>query len=82
MFNTCSFSGNAGTRRNYKDVADLFAVLNPETENVYIIPVKDVGNNLACLRLTPTLSGQSKGIRWANSYLLTSCHVQEKTMRV
>ena len=82
MFNTCSFSGNAGTRRSYKDVADLFAVLNPETGSVYIIPVKEVGDNIACLRLSPTLSGQIKGIRWANRYLLTSCNVQDKTMRV
>lgn len=70
MFNACSFSGNARTRRDYKDVAELFAVLNPETGKVYIIPVKEVGHNAACLRLSPTMNGQSKGIRWAEFYLL------------
>lgn len=70
LFNACSFSGNAGTRRDYKDAAELFAVLNPESGNVYIIPVGDVGHTVACLRLNPALSGQSKGIRWAAEYQL------------
>jgi hypothetical protein len=38
MFNACSFSGNAGTRKDYKGLADLFAVLNPETGQVYDSP--------------------------------------------
>lgn len=75
MFNACSFSGNGGTRRDYKDAADLFAVLNPETEDVYVIPVEEVGHTAACLRLKPALSKQSKRIRWARSYLLTSCTI-------
>lgn len=81
MFNACSFSGNAGTRRDYKDAAELFAVLNPETEDVYIISVKEVGRTAACLRLNPTMNGQSKGIRWAKSYLLASCNKQNKIVR-
>jgi hypothetical protein len=81
LFNACSFSGNAGTRRDYKDAADLFAVLNVETGDVYIIPVKEVGHTVACLRLNPTLSGQSKGIRWAKNYLLTSCSEQDEEVQ-
>jgi hypothetical protein len=80
IFNACSFSGNAGTRRDYKEVAELFAVLNPETGNVYIIPVEEVGHMAASLRLNPTLNGQHKGIRWAKSYLLASCN-QNKLVR-
>ncbi len=81
LFNACSFSGNAGTRRDYKDVAELFAVLNLETGDVYIIPVNEVGHTVACLRLSPTLSGQSKGIRWAKNYLLTSCGGHDEIVR-
>ncbi|MBA3321569.1 MAG: hypothetical protein H0T45_09045 [Pyrinomonadaceae bacterium] len=77
-FNACSFSGNAGTRRDYKDSAEVFAVLNVETGDVYVIPVKEVGHTVACLRLHPTLSGQNKGIRWAKNYLLTSCIEQDE----
>lgn len=73
IFNACSFSGNGATRRDYKDAADLFAVLNPETEDVYIIPVKDVGHTVASLRLNPPLSKQNKRIRWAAGYRLVSC---------
>ena len=81
QFNACSFSGNGGVRRDYKDVADLFAVLNPETGDVYIVPVEEVGHTVASLRLTPALSGQSKGIRWAKTYLLTSCDEQNEIVR-
>ena len=73
MFNACSFSGNGGIRRDYRDLADLFAVLNPETGDVYIIPVEEVGRTIASLRLDPPMNGQSKRIRWAKSYLLVSC---------
>ena len=81
LFNACSFSGNAGTRRDYKDAAELFAVLNVETGDVYVIPVEEVGHTVACLRLSPTLSGQSKGIRWAENYLLTSRGERGKMVR-
>src|SRR5919107_998876 len=74
LFNACSFSGNAGTRRDYKDAADLFAVLNQETGDVYVVPVDEVGHTVACLRLSSTLNGQTKGIRWAKNYRLTSCN--------
>jgi hypothetical protein len=72
MFNACSFSGNGAVRRDYKDVADLFAVLNPETGDVYIIPVEEVGHTVASLRLNPPISRQVKRIRWAENYLLAS----------
>ncbi|HEX8890461.1 MAG TPA: group I intron-associated PD-(D/E)XK endonuclease [Pyrinomonadaceae bacterium] len=77
VFNACSFSGNGGTRRDYQDVADLFAALNPETDDVYVIPVEEVGHTTARLRLKPTLSKQSKRIRWAREYLLSSCTINK-----
>lgn len=75
MFNAHSFSGNGKVRRSYRGSADLFAVLNPETSQVYLVPVEEVGCTDVCLRLKPTLSGQSKGIRWAAAYILKS-HVK------
>ena len=70
MFNACSFSGNGAVRRDYRDVADLFAVLNPETGDVYVIPVKEVGCTVTSLRLSPPLNGQVKRIRWAEDFIL------------
>lgn len=72
MFNGYSFSGNGKVRRGYLGLADLFAVLNPQTGQVYLVPVEEVGCTDVCLRLKPTLSGQCKGIRWAAAYALES----------
>ncbi len=73
MFNGYSFSGNGKVRQGYRGLADLFAVLNPEAGEVYLVPVEEVGCTDVCLRLKPTLSGQNKGIRWALTYLLKPC---------
>ncbi len=56
----------------YHGLADLFAVLSPQTSRVYLVPVEEVGCTDVCLRLEPTLSGQSKGIRWVAAYILKS----------
>lgn len=72
MFNGYSFSGNGKVRHGYRGLADLFAILNPQTSQVYLVPVEEVGCTEICLRLEPTLSGQSKGIRWAAAYILKS----------
>lgn len=72
MFNGYSFSGNGKVRHGYHGLADLFAILNPQSRQVYLVPVDDVGCTDVCLRLEPTLSGQSKGIRWAARYVLKS----------
>jgi hypothetical protein len=70
MFNGYSFSGNGQIKHGYRGLAELFAVLNPCTSQVYLVPVEEVGCTDVCLRLEPTLSGQSKGIRWAAAYVL------------
>ena len=72
MFNGYSFSGNGKVKHGYHGLADLFAVLNPRTSRVYLVPVGEVGCTDVCLRLEPALSGQSKGIRWAAAYMLKS----------
>ena len=69
-FNGYSLAGNGGKRQSYKDVADLFAVLNPEDEQVYLIPVNDVGENDVSLRLIVPKNGQTRRVRWAVDYLL------------
>ncbi len=72
MFNGYSFSGNGKVKHGYRGLADLFAILNPQTNQVFLVPVEEVGCTDVCLRLQPTLSGQSKGIRWAAAYTLKS----------
>jgi hypothetical protein len=72
IFNGYSMPGNGVRRQSYKGVADLFAVLNPEDERIYLIPVGEVGESDVSLRLVPTGNGQSRRLRWAAGYLLTS----------
>jgi hypothetical protein len=70
LFNSYSQSGNGKTKQGYQGLADLFAVLNPETDDVYLVPVRDVGTCGACLRLVPARNGQLGNTRWASEYLL------------
>lgn len=72
LFNAYSQSGNGSVKMNYRGLADLFAVLNPESDKVYLIPVDDVGVTVVSLRLNPPGNKQVQGIRWAESYLLKS----------
>lgn len=70
LFNAYSKSGNGAVRACYRGLADLFAVLNPDDDKVYLIPVDEVGVTDVSLRLTPTMNNQVQGVRWAEFYLL------------
>ena len=72
LFNAYSQSGNGSVKMSYRGLADLFAVLNPEGDKVYLVPVEDVGVTVGSLRLKPTLNRQAQRVRWAESYLLRS----------
>jgi hypothetical protein len=71
IFNSYSQSGNGATKQGYHGLADLFAVLNPESGEVYLVPVENFGTTGINLRLIPTLNGQVQKINWAVDYLLT-----------
>lgn len=70
LFNAYSQSGNGSVKMSYRGLADLFAVLNPDNNRVYLVPVSEVGVTVVSLRLTPTVNKQTQGIRWAKIYLL------------
>jgi PD-(D/E)XK endonuclease len=63
LFNAYSQSGNGSVKMSYRGLADLFAVLNPEDDKVYLVPVEEVGVTDVSLRLAPTLNRQSQGVR-------------------
>jgi len=71
LFNSYSQSGIGATKQGYHGLADIFAVLNPENGEVYLVPVEKFGTTGVTLRLTPTLSGQVQKINWAVNYLLS-----------
>lgn len=70
LFNAYSQPGNGSVKMSYRGLADLFAVLNPEDDKVYLVPVEEVGVTDVSLRLAPTLNRQSQRVRWAELYLL------------
>ena len=70
LFNAYSQSGNGSVKMSYRGLADLFAVLNPEDDKVYLVPVEEVGVTDVSLRLAPTLNRQAQRVRWAELYLL------------
>lgn len=71
LFNSYSQSGNGATKQGYYGLADLFAVLNPDSGEVYLVPVESFGTTGVTLRLIPTVNGQIQKINWAVDYLLT-----------
>jgi hypothetical protein len=70
VFNSYSQSGNGAHKQGYHGLADLFAVLNPENGEVYLLPVEKFGTTGVTLRLLSASSGQVKRINWAVDYLL------------
>jgi len=42
----------------------------PDTDAVYLVPITDVPDRGACLRVKPTKNNQAKGVRWAKDYVL------------
>lgn len=55
----------AGT---YRGLADLFGVYLPGRQAVFIVPVLDVPESVAYLRLEPAKNNQRAGVRWAADY--------------
>ena len=56
--------------RPYSGEIESFAVYCPDVDATFIVPVGDVRMS-GSLRWTPTKNGQSAGVRWASSYLLS-----------
>jgi len=56
--------------RSYRGDVDLFGVYCAATEQVYLVPIEDVPDKGAYLRLAPTKNGQTRGVRWAKDYVI------------
>lgn len=56
--------------RSYQGDVDLFGVYCPGTQQVYLVPIEDVPEQSAYLRVTPTKNGQTRGVRWAKDYVI------------
>jgi PD-(D/E)XK endonuclease len=60
--------------RPYRDDVDFFGVYCPDTNEVYLVPIGDVPDRGASLRIEPPRNNQVKGVRWARDYVLRPGH--------
>lgn len=56
--------------RSYRGEVDMFLVLVPDTEDIYMVPVSQVGIGKGYLRVEPTQNGQQQNVLWAKDFLL------------
>ena len=75
-FPTCSSTyhhpknkGVADCHQGYTGQAELFGVYCPETDDVYLVPVGEVGSRAGSLRVAPAKNNQIKKVRWARDFL-------------
>jgi hypothetical protein len=54
-----------GKRRCYRGQCDYFAVYCPGNDQIYYVPVSDVGTSEISLRVRPSQNCQRKRVRWA-----------------
>ena len=65
-----SYHRTGGTSRDYRGLADLFAIWVPERAECYLVPVEECGRHQSMLRLEPARNNQTKGTRQASDYAL------------
>jgi hypothetical protein len=60
----------ANKSRSYRGYADYFGVFCPDNGQVYFVPVGDVPDRTANLRVAPPRNGQTQGLRWGKDYVI------------
>ena len=65
-----SYHRTNGGARDYRGLADVFAVWVPELARCYLVPVSECGRHQSALRLEPARNGQQKKTRSAERYEL------------
>jgi PD-(D/E)XK endonuclease len=74
VFHSSSIRSNTreAVIRSYRGEVDLFLVYCPDTDEVYVVDVAEVGTSEVRLRIEPTRNGQDARIRWAAEHVLSS----------
>lgn len=65
--------------RSYRGDVDLFGVYCPSTKQVYLVPIEDVPERAAHLRVVPPRNGQTRGVRWAKDYVIWPTSADESS---
>lgn len=65
-----STNTSLSSNRSYKNYVDQFAVYNPETKEVYLIPANLVTEGSASIfRVDPTKNNQTNGVTFINEFV-------------
>lgn len=62
--------GSGYEREGYEGKIDLFAVFAPTREEIYLIPIEDVGETQMTIRYAAAGNGNTKRVNWYEDYLL------------
>lgn len=57
-------------RRRYDGLADVFSVHDSRMDEVYLVPVRELGVYVVSLRVVPTANNQQRGVRLAADYAI------------
>ncbi len=68
VFYACSTNGFTGQKRGYRGQIDVFWVYCPALDQVYEVPVNDVGERVAYLRVDPLKFMKGTRTKWASKY--------------
>ncbi len=71
-FSLRSTPGKGKKPKPYGNSVDSYGVYCPETDMCYLVPVEDVKNTGASLRVDPLKNNQGKNIRFAKKYEIIS----------
>ena len=69
-FKACSIDRGTQIRSGYRGQVDYFGVACPGVDDVFLVPVNEVGETEGRLRMAAPRNNQSKGIRLASDYVL------------
>lgn len=67
-FNSCSMNNVTREKRDYRGQIEFFAVLEPESGKVYLVPPDRVGKREGYLRFVYPTTGQKKTIVLAENF--------------
>ena len=69
VFNSCS-TDHGGGRRPYLGLADVFGVVGPHADTVFLVPVTECAGFVTTLRINEARNKQKVKVRYARDYEL------------
>jgi hypothetical protein len=68
VFSVAKVDRTTGVRKSYHGEVEFFGVYCPVLDKTYLVPIDEVGETAAQLRVDPPKNGQEKRVRMASKY--------------